>query len=142
MVNYVQKLSIKVKGPQLRSKTDIYGQKPSITVNYGQLRSKTINYGQRRGRGGGVTPISEQLPVFRAPREDEGRSAPVHGRGMHGKGTTYGQTSRLLDRIGPVGRFGEKHDMLPQGAGHAQILRIDFSEAGIFHCVDFSEIAC
>ena len=34
------------------------------------------------GNGGvGVAPISEHLPVFRTPREGEGRSATVHGRG-------------------------------------------------------------
>ena len=43
----------------------------TLTVNYGQLWSKT---------GGGVTPILEHLPVFRAPREADGRSTPVHGR--------------------------------------------------------------
>ena len=66
--------------------------------------------------------ISEHLPVFRAPREGDGRSAPVHGRvalctspltqkKLHGEGTyihAYGRTLRLLDRIGPVGQFGEK----------------------------------
>ena len=43
---------------------------------------------------------------------DEGRSAPVHGRKKIAWGgdrirTSDGRTSRLLDRIGPVGRFGE-----------------------------------
>ena len=65
----------------------------------------------------------EHLPVFRASREGEGCSAPVHGRGTlrtsprkqkincMGRGQTMsvsrGHTSQLLHRIGPVGRFGE-----------------------------------
>ena len=63
---------------------------------------------------------SEHLPFFRAPHEGKGCSPPVHGRGALCPGpckkislegdtqhTTHGRTSRLLDQIGPVGRFGE-----------------------------------
>ena len=72
---------------------------------------------------------SEHLPVFSAPREGEGRSAPVHGLGtlrtspqtqkkLHGKGTRYIQhtTYKIWTDIATtrpnwpsaVGRFGEK----------------------------------
>ena len=93
-----------------------YGQKLSITVKNVQLRSKTVKNGQL---GGGASN-SEHLPVFRAPREGNGRMHQSTDEGRmhqstdakksHGKGTdteTDGRTSRLLDRIGPVGRFGE-----------------------------------
>ena len=65
----------------------------------------------------------EHLPVFRAPCEGDGHMHQSTDEGCmhqstdakksHGQGTdTYtsqGQTSRLLDRIGQVGQFGEKH---------------------------------
>ena len=35
----------------------------------------------KKKKGGGVVSNSEYLPVFRAPRRGEGRSAPVHRRG-------------------------------------------------------------
>ena len=55
----------------------------------------------------------EHLPVFRlharardGPHKGEARSTDA--KKLHGKGTTYKRTLGLLDRIGPVGRFGEK----------------------------------
>ena len=50
---------------------------------------------------------------------EEGPSAPVHGhKKLHGEGTrtyTDGQTLRLLEQIGLVGRFVEKtiHQLSP-----------------------------
>ena len=55
---------------------------------------------------------SEHLPVFRAPREGKGRSAPVHGqetlrpgprKKLHERGTNNTQTHKQT-----VGRFSEK----------------------------------
>ena len=37
--------------------------------------------GGRGEEGGGVASNLEHLPVYRAPRKGEGRSAPVHGQG-------------------------------------------------------------
>ena len=61
------------------------------------------------------------LPVFRASRKGQGRSAPVHGRGtlrtsprkkIAREGDIYiyiyPWTLQLLDQIGPMGRFGDK----------------------------------
>ena len=45
-----------------------YGQKRSITVKNNQLRSKTVS--------------SEHLPVFRAPREDDGRMHQSTDKGL------------------------------------------------------------
>ena len=72
--------------------------------------------------GGGDACISEHLPVFRAPREADGRMHQSTDEGrIHnfpdatncmGRGQSQtqrnGRTLRLLDQIGPVGRFGEK----------------------------------
>ena len=72
----------------------------------------------------GAASNSEHLPVFRAPREADGSMHQSMDEGcmhqstdakkLHGKGTksvthkvSRGRTSRLLDRIGPVGPFGE-----------------------------------
>ena len=72
------------------------------------------------GGGMGDASNSEHPPDFRTSCEGEGRSAQVHGRGtlrtspwtqnncMEGDKVRQGQTSRLLDQIGPVGRFGEE----------------------------------
>ena len=67
---------------------------------------------------------SEQLTVFRGPREADGRMHQSMGEGRMHQSTDakkiawegdkvsqparHGQTSGLLDPIGPLGRIGEK----------------------------------
>ena len=60
----------------------------------------------------------EQFLVFKAlqvgPQMQQSKNLPQPMKGLkkaHGKGTN-GQTSRLLDQIGPVGQFGENVDYL------------------------------
>ena len=54
-------------GPGIWIEKDIFQKKEKI--------GKFLKYVWRADAS-----ISEHLPVFRAPRKDDGRSAPVHGR--------------------------------------------------------------
>ena len=98
----VLKRSIMVKIGKFWSKMAILGQKWSIMV-------KMVNYGPKRSIM--VKNVQFRTPTSTSLQTRDACTCPRTQNFFMGWGQTrtetHGRTLRLLDRIGPVGRFGE-----------------------------------